>query len=666
MAVIYNPDPNAKWTIKKFQITVIKSNTLENVDYIQLEKFLEEKKWREADRETNNLILKAANRKEQGHLDANSITQLSCEYLQIIDRLWIKFSHNRFGFSVQNQIYRKVGGTENFEQITWAKFADLVGWTRSGKWLDQVYSLDAPLGHLPFLQSRQNPKDDVIFFSRIAACNLDNNILKTSTFRLTKKLFFARKSENFSALQVIENFIIAHGWIEITNERADADYIVTINENQEYIICDRTETPYPNLTPPLSVNGTDSPKRLVKRLVHLAKYHLILELENTESELNNAIEYELLDAKQQPFPDPSNIRLKSGDHVDIRLKNVSSQPLNVAVLDFEATWEISQIPIQGDREAFFPLKSGQETLTRLRFQVPDEEDYQQSEETLKLFVTRGIVNFQCLILPPLDSESQSRANLDEELRDVLAEYFDKDKDWSSKSINLTTIQPEPPLKQQPQQEDKPTKLKKILLLACNPQASSVLNLEREIRDIREGLRRSQNRDQFVIETRGAVRPEDLRRAMLEVKPQIVHFCGHGTGSQGLVLEDDDGNEHLASKEALSDLFRIFSNRVECVLLNACYSEVQAQGIIEHINYVIGMNREVPDDATIAFTVGFYDALGAGESIEHAFEIGINAVLLEVSGHESQSRKLSPVNDIDVSINEPKNQDYLLPVLMKKV
>ncbi len=52
--------------------------------------------------------------------------------------------------------------------------------------------------------------------------------------------------------------------------------------------------------------------------------------------------------------------------------------------------------------------------------------------------------------------------------------------------------------------------------------------------------------------------------MLEVKPQIVHFCGHGTGNQGLVLEDNDGNEHLASTEALSDLFRIFAEQVECV------------------------------------------------------------------------------------------------------
>ncbi len=205
-------------------------------------------------------------------------------------------------------------------------------------------------------------------------------------------------------------------------------------------------------------------------------------------------------------------------------------------------------------------------------------------------------------------------------------------------------------------------MKKILVLASNPKKTSLLDLDREIRDIREGLQRSLNRDQFVLETRGAVRPEDLRRAMLEVKPQIVHFCGHGTGNQGLVLEDNDGNEHLASTEALSDLFRIFAEQVECVLLNACYSEVQADALFEHINYVIGMNREVRDDAAIAFTVGFYDALGAGESIERAFEIARNAVLFEVSERGTPSRKLGSVGENAEGI---KNQEHLIPVLKKR-
>ncbi len=94
-----------------------------------------------------------------------------------------------------------------------------------------------------------------------------------------------------------------------------------------------------------------------------------------------------------------NISLKSGDRVYVRLKNISAQSLSVAILDFEATWEISQIPIQGDRGSFYSLQSQEETFTRLRFNIPDGANYQQAQETLKLFVTRGMANFQWLILP---------------------------------------------------------------------------------------------------------------------------------------------------------------------------------------------------------------------------------------------------------------------------
>lgn len=63
------------------------------------------------------------------------------------------------------------------------------------------------------------------------------------------------------------------------------------------------------------------------------------------------------------------------------------------------------------------------------------------------------------------------------------------------------------------------------------------------------------------------------------------------------------------------------------MLNACYSEVQAGAIAQHIPYVVGMKQAIGDKASIEFAVGFYAALGAGESIEFAYEFGRNAVEL---------------------------------------
>lgn len=58
----------------------------------------------------------------------------------------------------------------------------------------------------------------------------------------------------------------------------------------------------------------------------------------------------------------------------------------------------------------------------------------------------------------------------------------------------------------------------------------------------------------------------------------------------------------------------------CVL-NACYSEAQAKAIARHIDYVIGMQQAIGDTAAIAFSAGFYQALGDGRNIEEAYKMG---------------------------------------------
>ena len=75
--------------------------------------------------------------------------------------------------------------------------------------------------------------------------------------------------------------------------------------------------------------------------------------------------------------------------------------------------------------------------------------------------------------------------------------------------------------------------------------------------------------------------------MLDHNPQIIHFCGHGEGEEGLVVEKESGKPELISTEALADLFSLFADQVECVLLNACYSEAQAKAIAQHIGSVVG-------------------------------------------------------------------------------
>jgi hypothetical protein len=208
----------------------------------------------------------------------------------------------------------------------------------------------------------------------------------------------------------------------------------------------------------------------------------------------------------------------------------------------------------------------------------------------------------------------------------------------------------------PAAKQPPAAVKTILVLAANPQGTHPLRLGEEVRKIQAGLARSQHRDRFRLEQRWAVTPSDVRRALLDCHPQIVHFSGHGVGTEvagdpspatrkltgvsnpssepeGLVFEDDLGQPQLVTTAALADLFALFADQVECVVLNACYSAPQAEAIAQQIAYVVGMKRAIGDQAAIEFAIGFYDALLAGRDTEFAYKLGCNAIQLEGLGEE---------------------------------
>ncbi|UNU25995.1 CHAT domain-containing protein [Microcoleus vaginatus] len=167
-------------------------------------------------------------------------------------------------------------------------------------------------------------------------------------------------------------------------------------------------------------------------------------------------------------------------------------------------------------------------------------------------------------------------------------------------------------------------VKTILFLAANPQGMQPRSLEEEAREISEGLRRSQHRDRFILKQCWAVRHRDMHRALLDYQPHIVHFAGQGSSEEGLFLEDDTGRSKPVSPEAIANLFQLFP-KIECVVLNACYSAVQAKAIADYIPYVIGMQQAIGNKAAIEFAVAFYDALETGKPIEFAYKLGCVAI-----------------------------------------
>lgn len=222
----------------------------------------------------------------------------------------------------------------------------------------------------------------------------------------------------------------------------------------------------------------------------------------------------------------------------------------------------------------------------------------------------------------LETDPAPISNLRERINAVKVEREEIEQELSDLEQQLKDIE------RKTSKIDKPFTIvrRKILILAANPKTTPRLRLDEEFREIEEGLRRSKHRDQFEISSRIAVRLRDIRRVLLDYEPHIVHFAGHGE-KDGLLVEDELGMAMLISSKALAGLFKLASNHVECVILSACYSAPQADAIGKHINYVIGMRGEIEDKVAIEFAAGFYDALGAGKSVEEAFEFGRMAIRL---------------------------------------
>ena len=169
---------------------------------------------------------------------------------------------------------------------------------------------------------------------------------------------------------------------------------------------------------------------------------------------------------------------------------------------------------------------------------------------------------------------------------------------------------------------------KILFLGANPSDNTRMRLDAEVRMIDQALRLAQYRDRFDLIQQWAVRVSDLQGLLLRHQPHIVHFSGHGSEDGQILLEDNAGQAHPVSPRALSSMFALLNDNIRCIVLNACFSEIQAKALAENIDCVVGMSTAIGDDAAISFASAFYQALAYGRSVSTAFKLGCVQIDLE--------------------------------------
>src|SRR6185436_6224277 len=109
---------------------------------------------------------------------------------------------------------------------------------------------------------------------------------------------------------------------------------------------------------------------------------------------------------------------------------------------------------------------------------------------------------------------------------------------------------------------------------------------------------------------------------------IVHCRGHGSDKEGLYLESPEGISAPVDKEVLVELLGILKGGIHLVVLNACQTQTVAEAITSNIDCAIGTRMDLGDEAAIEFSAAFYRAIGSGQSIKVAFDLGRNALRMK--------------------------------------
>ena len=158
-------------------------------------------------------------------------------------------------------------------------------------------------------------------------------------------------------------------------------------------------------------------------------------------------------------------------------------------------------------------------------------------------------------------------------------------------------------------------IKTILILAANPNDEMELSVYAELKALRNLLQ-----PRFKVELSLQTGWNDFNEELLRCNPDIVHFVGHGKSQDGLILEDVGGNGVGVTGDRLAALFRLFP-QVECVVMNACWTERVAVEIHRYVPCVIGMSQSIADQAARSFASAFYQAVLEEKGYVWAFGFG---------------------------------------------
>jgi len=247
-------------------------------------------------------------------------------------------------------------------------------------------------------------------------------LINPGSIQLVKNVRLLKESGKTRALKshhktldLIRDAIERSAWLKLVDKKNPASYQVALSKDDELEILDSSGK---NLTSNVPISNTTT-TTIMNRLEHLAKYHVVQELDNhdTQSPLSRKLLVEWVGYQNEfeygerpapmPFASNKTPTVKVAEWVFFRIKNLSDSLLNVAVLDLQPDWGISQVhpapPLW-----FVELESGCEELVPLQADLP--EGCAKGRDILKVFASLGSANFRWLQMPSLDGGKRGPKN----------------------------------------------------------------------------------------------------------------------------------------------------------------------------------------------------------------------------------------------------------------
>lgn len=173
----------------------------------------------------------------------------------------------------------------------------------------------------------------------------------------------------------------------------------------------------------------------------------------------------------------------------------------------------------------------------------------------------------------------------------------------------------------------------VLFISANPVENEMLHQDEELRGITEELVMSERKALYKVESIWAARGDDVVRAVLRLKPHVIHFSGHGRAGDPLLRGIHAADPRELPVALLAQTLQNTPERVSGVVLNCCDSGQQAAELARAVPWVVAMTRPIADSAAIQFAIGFYRALFHGSSVAQAVHLGKTEIKLK--GHNSQ-------------------------------